>query len=96
MKASLPPLFISILILYWNNTEHVIRCLEYLAKQTVTNFEIVIADNVTLIPFLHTPLTKAPNPVKVFEYLKRWEARSGSFITRIARAKRSGFALLNT
>ena len=36
---------VSIIVVYWNSAEHLPRCLDCLAQQTVQNFEVILIDN---------------------------------------------------
>jgi GT2 family glycosyltransferase len=36
---------LSVVIVYWNSTKHLPRCLDCLARQTVRDFEVIIVDN---------------------------------------------------
>ena len=40
-----PPVLASILILHWNNSRDLIRCLKEISLQTIQNFEVVIVNN---------------------------------------------------
>ena len=40
-----PVPLISIVIVYWNNAEHLPRCLDCLSRQSVRDFEIILIDN---------------------------------------------------
>ena len=39
---------VSVIIVYWNNAEHLPHCLECLSLQTFRDFEVILVDNGSL------------------------------------------------
>jgi GT2 family glycosyltransferase len=87
---------VSVILLVWNNTEHLLKCLAFLQEQTYEDFEIILLDNGSLdLTYLNRMSEKYAGMAITVEKLatNRGFAAANNIGARLARGK--WLALLN-
>src|SRR5690349_10509266 len=87
---------VSIVIVYWNNAEHLSHCLHNLTRQTFQDFEVLIIDNGSQDGGLDQPVQMYQQLALQIEHLpsNKGFAWANNFGARIARGE--WLVLLNT
>jgi GT2 family glycosyltransferase len=62
---------VSVIILSWNGTNHIYRCIDHIYKQTYTNLEVIIVDNYSTDGSIEKISNLYPNCIYIYNNLNK-------------------------